>query len=92
MSRHEDEPRAASQRCPQCHQQFQTLADEAGQHACPACGYAGERTPEDAREVCTTCEFYDGDHYCGLIERKLYIKGFITVPDEVWCGRWERKA
>jgi Zn ribbon nucleic-acid-binding protein len=31
---------SAGQRCPKCRRSFRTLADEAGQHECPHCGYA----------------------------------------------------
>jgi hypothetical protein len=32
---------ASVQRCPSCRTTFRTLADEAGQHACPRCGFTG---------------------------------------------------
>lgn len=45
-----DEDRAARQLCPKCRRGFQVLADEAGQHACPHCGYGGEQDDEDTEE------------------------------------------
>jgi hypothetical protein len=29
------------QRCPSCRSTFQVMADEAGMHACPRCGFSG---------------------------------------------------
>ncbi len=34
------ERESATQRCPRCRRTFWVLADEAGSHPCPACGYA----------------------------------------------------
>lgn len=42
-----DRYEAATQRCPACHRTFRTLADEAGSHPCPRCGwFAGDPATE----------------------------------------------
>ncbi len=39
----------ASQTCSRCGRRFHVLADEAGQHACPSCGFG---TPDDYPDEC----------------------------------------
>jgi ribosomal protein L37AE/L43A len=40
----------ARQRCPECHTTYRVLADEAGMHECPECGYF-EGKPEPERRL-----------------------------------------
>jgi rRNA maturation endonuclease Nob1 len=41
---------SAGQRCPNCRRCFRVLADESGQHECPACGYAPWHVDEQEHE------------------------------------------
>ena len=60
---------SAVQRCPRCRTSFHVMADEAGMHACPRCGfgpddligpqiecrYCGEEYASDDYEECPYC-------------------------------------
>lgn len=46
-----DRYESATARCPKCRKHFRTLADEAGMHDCPHCGYGGHEDEPDEDQI-----------------------------------------
>jgi len=43
------------------------------------------------KESCSTCQHYDGDHYCAFPSLKVLIPGHIPEPARVVCDLHDEK-